>query len=184
MKTIAKNRLERIKAAGGKRLERYREMRRRQDEKRNIKKSLLKIGIYKERVTDSDIVNVKLYRLFLTLKRIKEREDVVSRVRKREQQRKQMKASELQRCYKCKETKPYNDFYLFRIQRKRVPQICKECERKISRNKKKCMSTTYIKYLIIGQRREGLSYDDIPDELVKVKRLHLNIKRALKAKVL
>lgn len=178
IKIQLKKRKECIRTEGEERLKHYKKMKARQDKRRNIKKHLHKIGIYKERIIDQDIVNVKLYRLFLTLKRIKKEEEHRLRVSKANQAREQMKQDRSQRCHKCHQVKPYEDFYTFRVQRKRIPQICKECDRARTKKKKQDVSRTYIKALILGGRKV-LSYDDIPDELVEVKRMHLRIKREL-----
>ena len=137
-------------------------------------------GYKKEEITDKDIINMQMYILSLCLVKIKTKE------RKREEYkagityREYLKENKLQRCHKCKQVKSYDDFYSFRIQRKGIPQICKECDNELTKQKKQKMYKSYIKALILGPKdTRQIGYADIPDELVEVKRMHLKIRRAL-----
>ena len=114
----------------------------------------------------------------------------------------------MKKCNKCKKTKNFSEFYVRRARKNGYRYICKLCDNKasnarrkkngyISKGKKQVlgskhhkmskinsqrhrneMSDMYIRGLIV-KKTSGLNPQDIPDEMIKIYRLNLKLKREL-----
>ena len=78
-------------------------------------------------------------------------------------------------CTKCGHVKKVEEFRVYVL---KGSIKCKKCD-SVHRNlEKSLLSDSYVKSNIIGD--SGLEYDDIPQELVRAKRLELRMKRKIK----